>query len=379
MEEIFTMLFIKCDELRPGMRLARPIYSRKGALLYDRAHVLKDEQSIDNIRNFGLIGVFILEPAEPVPPMTQDDIGFERFQTVMYHDIMEELARIVKTHKQEKFPNICAQIIKNYGNLKKKITFQQGLRSTEDYIYKHSLNVGIISAMIAHALNASLSEQNEAVMAGVIHDIGKLTLSAELQSKLKCTPEEISTIDAHEIAGYPIIDDAFSALPNVKRACNQARKVLLDYRKGNETDISKTLLSARILIVAGIFDKETAARVDDAPISEVLVIRRMMQRSDVFDPKVVQALVDSINILVPGVSVELNTGEKALVIKTNDIDFLRPTVLSFKDNSIIDLSNRRAYGDIEIIDIMKTMDNRYMMDLSKVKGLGIAVEDPEYV
>ena len=104
-----------------------------------------------------------------------------------------------------------------------------------------------------------------------------------------------------------------------------------------------------------------------------------MQRSDVFDPKVVQALVDSINILVPGVSVELNTGEKALVIKTNDIDFLRPTVLSFKDNSIIDLSNRRAYGDIEIIDIMKTMDNRYMMDLSKVKGLGIAVEEPEYV
>ena len=149
--------------------------------------------------------------------------------------------------------------------------------------------------------------------------------------------------------------------------------------KGNEVDVSKTLLSARVLIVAGIFDKETAARVDDAPISEVLVIRRMMQRSDVFDPKVVQALVDSLNILVPGVSVELNTGEKALVIKTNDLDFLRPTILSFKDNSIIDLSNRRAYGDIEIIDIMKTMDNRYMMDLSKIKGLGITVEEPEYV
>ena len=61
------------------------------------------------------------------------------------------------------------------------------------------------------------------------------------------------------------------------------------------------------------------------------------------------------------------------------LDFLRPTILSFKDNSIIDLSNRRAYGDIEIIDIMKTMDNRYMMDLSKIKGLGITVEEPEYV
>ena len=57
------------------------------------------------------------------------------------------------------------------------------------------------------------------------------------------------------MAGYPIIDDAFSSLPNVKRACNQARKALLDYVKGNEVDVSKTLLSARVLIVAGIFDK----------------------------------------------------------------------------------------------------------------------------
>ena len=64
LEEKEGMLFIKCDELRPGMRLARPIYSKKGALLYDRAHVLKDMQSIENIKNFGLIGVFILEPAE---------------------------------------------------------------------------------------------------------------------------------------------------------------------------------------------------------------------------------------------------------------------------------------------------------------------------
>ena len=70
------------------MRLAKPIYSKKGVLLYDRASVLKDMQSIENIKSFGLIGLFILEPAEPVPPMTQDDLDFERFQTVMYNEIV---------------------------------------------------------------------------------------------------------------------------------------------------------------------------------------------------------------------------------------------------------------------------------------------------
>ena len=139
------------------------------------------------------------------------------------------------------------------------------------------------------------------------------------------------------------------------------------------------LTAAKVLVVAGIFDKETAVRVDDQPTSEVAVIRKMMHRTDVFDPKVVKGLIDSLNILMPGISVELSTGEKALVIKTNADDFLRPTVLSFRDNSIIDLSNKRAYGDIEIVDIMKTMDNRYVMDTAKMKALGIAVEEPAYV
>jgi HD-GYP domain-containing protein (c-di-GMP phosphodiesterase class II) len=373
------MLFIKCEELKPGMRLAKPIYSKKGVLLYDRAAVLKDSSSIENIKSFGLIGLFILEPAEPVPPMTQDDLDFERFQTVMYNEIMEELAKIIKNRKQGRFPQICAQIIKNYGNLRKKITFQQSLRSTEDYIYKHSLNVAILAAIITHTMNVPLSDQNDAVMAAVIHDIGKLTLPAELQSKQKTDENERKIIDQHETAGYQIIDEAFSFQPNIKRACNMARKTLLDYWSDQPIAQMKMSTAAKVLIVAGVFDKETAVRLDDSPVSEVAVIRRMMDRSDVFDPKVVKGLVDSLNILMPGVSVELNTGEKALVLRTNEYDFLRPTVLSFRDNSIIDLSNRRAYSNIEIVDIMKTMDNRYAMDTAKVKALGIQIEEPEYV
>ena len=34
------MRFIRLEELKPGMRIARPIFSKKGVLLYDRATVL---------------------------------------------------------------------------------------------------------------------------------------------------------------------------------------------------------------------------------------------------------------------------------------------------------------------------------------------------
>ena len=36
-------------------------------------------------------------------------------------------------------------------------------------------------------------------------------------------------------------------------------------------------------------------------------------------------------------------------------------ILCFKDNMMMDLSNRE-FDDIEIIDIAKTMDNRYFME-----------------
>ncbi len=36
-------------------------------------------------------------------------------------------------------------------------------------------------------------------------------------------------------------------------------------------------------------------------------------------------------------------------------------ILSFKDNVMMDLSNRE-YDDIEIVDIAKTMDNRHFMN-----------------
>ena len=52
------------------MRLAKPIYNKMGVLLYERNTKLT-LQEYNSIDNFGLIGIFILEPAEPVPSSFQ--------------------------------------------------------------------------------------------------------------------------------------------------------------------------------------------------------------------------------------------------------------------------------------------------------------------
>ena len=88
-------------------------------------------------------------------------------------------------------------------------------------------------------------------------------------------------------------------------------------------------------------------------------IQEFIEHPEVYDPETVRALIHSINILPPGACVELSTGEKALVLNENEENVLRPTLVSFRDNGILNLSLPEN-EDIHIVDIMKTMDNRYI-------------------
>lgn len=371
------MKFVKTADLKTGMRLARPIYNKNGVLLYERNSKLTP-QGISSIENFGLIGIFILEPAEPVPPMTIDDINFERFQTMYVFALREELQLIMFRQRAAKIQVITENVIRNYGRLDKKINFIQNLRSREDYVYKHSLNVAILCAMMAHVLNLKLDEMNEIVLTGLVHDIGKLTAIKSLQDKVTLTAQDIEAERRAEIGGYELIEKVFSANPGIKRNCILCRKALDDMACGKPHTVKMTL-GAKMLAVAETYDTMTAMQYVGEPASEVKALRYLTENPEVFDERIVEALTKSINILAAGTSIELNTGEKGLVITANERNLLRPMILSFKDNSIVDLSNEMVYGDLEIIDIMKTMDNRYIMDTSALKRQGIQVEEPEYV
>ena len=371
------MIFVKRDDLKTGMRLARPIYNKNGVLLYERNSRLT-AQSINSIKNFGLIGIFVLEPAEPVPPMTQDDIDFERFQTICVFSIQEELDRIIQTWRYAKIQVITSNVIKNYGHLDRKISFVQNLRSKEDYIYKHSLNVAMLCAMIAHTMKVTVSEQLDAVTAAIVHDIGKLS-AGKIMMQDSWTDEEKEQIRGAEIAGFGLLEHVFATSPNIKRICMQTQANLENLEKGRTSDLPKMVMGAKILSVAETYDTMTAIQLDKDPESEVAAFKFLLDHLDFFDEKVVNALTNSINILIPGVSVELNTGAKALVLVENRQNILRPMVLTFQDNKIIDLDSRDNRGRVEIVDIMKTMDNRYVMDTELLKKQGIKTEDPVYV
>lgn len=354
------MKFVKTADLKIGMRLAKPIYNKKGVLLYDRNSSLT-QQGIESVKNFKLIGLFVLEPAEPLPPVSAEDLEFEKFQMVSVYSVEDELQNVLQKGKNLRIYSFAENILSRYGHLDHKINFVQNLRSGEDFVYKHSLNVAILTAMITNKMKMRGQESAESVIAAILHDIGKLSLDPEMLVKENISDIEERQLIAAEYEGISKIEAAFPSTPNIKRIVMQAYKRLDNYRKREIPENTKMVNGARALVVAEFYDRMTAISSTGEPQSELAAIKMMRSEPDYFDPIAVKALVDSVNLLAEGVCVELSNGEKALVISPNEDNILRPMVLCFSTNTIIDLAQTALYADIEIVDVMKTLDNRYVM------------------
>ncbi len=363
------MQFVKWEDLKEGMRLARPIYSKSGVLLFERNSKLT-KGAIDSVKNFGLLGIYILEPAEPLPPMSEEDMEFERFEIKMVSTLQDEMERIISTKRYKNLPTIASQILRAYGHLEDKVTIYQNLRSRDDFVCRHMFNTAILCAMITHRMNVALDEQLTTVNAALLHDIGKINSDNPVVYGRKPEAGDEEAYYKLMFDGLDLIEQAFSGEgPALKRICTQALRNRIDYSNGVDIKSRKTTLGAKVLIVANKYDEMTGMSLSGESESELACIKHFMDHPDLYDKDVVQALIDSIRILFTGVSVILNTGEKALILSENTENILKPTVLCFRDDKVLDLS-LYAYSDMWVKDIMKTLDNRYIMNVDSNKKTG---------
>ena len=357
------MIYVKSEDLKPGMRLAKPIYNKKGILLYERDDKIT-KQGIESVKNFGLIGLYILEPAEPLPPMSEEEKEFERFQTMAVFSLREDLDAIMKEEEPLNIMKQTDELIRRFGNLYHKITFNQNLRSREDYVYKHALNVAILTALISHRAGFDVVAQNEVVVAALLHDIGKLTLQPEMRGKMENLSEEEQVV----VAKAAIL--GVDKISNDLQIPSGVRSILMQYCQVQYLpEKAPAVISdaVKVLIVANAYDEWTSMQVDVSPHTEVDAVRMLLDNPDLYDALMVKHLIDSIKILYPGVCVELTNFEKGLVLNENDKDILRPIVLGFDHNQIYNLDVDSVYKTVQIKNIMKTMDNRIKVDPERLK------------
>ena len=358
------MRFVRVDELTKGMRLAKPIYNKNGVLLYDRDTKLTN-QGIHSIKNFKLIGIYILEPAEPLPPMTQDDIEFERFQTMSVFGLKEDLENLIAGKKPVNIMGLIKSLVKRYAKRSNKVNFFQNLRSCDDYVYKHSINVAILAALMGARLRISVEDMKDMVYAALVHDIGKLYIPQEIVEKSTLTEEDKKTMALSEARGDRYLQEVDFFNENIKEILKQ--KSVLQNEKNIKADDNKYKECARILHIAELYDDMTSMKFGKEPCSDVVAIRALLAEPEIYNEKIVAALIDSMKILYPGICIEFSNSYTGLVIRGNEENVLRPLVLCFNDNQIYDFDREQVRNSLQIRDIMKTMDKRIKIDQDTIK------------
>ena len=217
------------------------------------------------------------------------------------------------------------------------------LRSSDDSVYSHSLNVAMISRILGKWLKWTSSDLDSLVIAGLLHDIGKLTIPSEVLNKEgKLTDEEFELIRWHPRAGYDLIRDL--------KIDSRIKKAALQHHErcdgsGYPMRVDEIMLDdfAMVIAIADVYDAMTAARKYRAPLCPFQVIREFERDGyHKYKTEYLLTFLRRIATTYQNNRVILNDGRAAKIILLNQNSLSQPLV-QLNDGSCIDLASSPLY------------------------------------
>ncbi len=253
-------------------------------------------------------------------------------------DVTHEIENIVKNKGPLPTKEINAVIDDFIGNInigKGTILNLLDLKDYDDYTYTHSINVSLLSIILAKKLNYSDDIMKIIGTAGLLHDLGKILIPVEILNKpAKLNAAEFEIMKKHPVYGYEILKSTSSYnLPVLEIVLSHHEKISgTGYPLGKKNEEITEL--AQIVSVADFFDAITSARsYKPAKPFWFALIEINKEISKSFSPKIARMFINHIpehltekNILNQGDFVLLNTREIAEVTDNNNEFTLTPFV-----------------------------------------------------
>ncbi|HYF81525.1 MAG TPA: HD-GYP domain-containing protein [Clostridia bacterium] len=348
---------IPSDILKPGMVIFEDVYNAEGAAILIKDTIL-DQWQIEkiHINNVEKVRIKLSEndglyatKEEIKSVYNQDNVKNFREKYVAKVDevthIIKEIGRgaVVDVHSVNQ---ISRHIMKEFSTVSDIINYLHLVRPMDDYTYSHSLNVSLMSIIIARWMNLSEAEIDEIATAGLLHDIGKTKISEKLLLKPgKLTDLEFDELKKHPVLGYMMMENVKDATLNMKYS------VLLHHEKidGSGYPVGavdeKIPLFPKIIAIADIYDAMTSNRSYRNRMCPFEVIKNFeMQTFGKLDTRILSVFIKNIANTYMGDFVELNSGEICEIVFINQNRIWQPIV---------------RFGD-EFIDLSRDIDNRFI-------------------
>lgn len=222
--------------------------------------------------------------------------------------------------------HIAASVERNPGVL----TALLRLRQQDSYTYMHSVSVGALMVGLGRQLGVDPDLLPELGLAGLLHDIGKVSIDlALLNKKGRLTEQEYESLRKHAPAGHQLLlaGNASQIALEVARHHHERTD-----GSGYPDQLASNNISlyARMAAVCDVYDATTSNRPYKDPWQPAHALRKMAEWSrSQYDTRVFHAFVRTIGIYPIGTLVRLKSGYLGVVMDQNETALLTPHVKVF--------------------------------------------------
>ncbi|MGV3465883.1 MAG: HD-GYP domain-containing protein [Heyndrickxia sp.] len=222
----------------------------------------------------------------------------------------------------------------------------------EDYIFHHSIAVGILSGIIAKKMNYSTGEYLQSALAGCLANAGMAKVSPSIiKKKTALVMAEMNEVQDHVVQSLKMIQNNPLLKPETKLAIFQHHERLDGSGYPMKLKGDKIYPLSRIIAVADVFHALISDRLYHEKVSVFKAVEIL--NSDCFgqfDISVINVLLNMISThLVIGTKVKLSNNELGEIIFTKRSALTRPLIKLINNDEIIDLEKVRDISIKEIV------------------------------
>ena len=230
---------------------------------------------------------------------------------------------------------VLDNMVDSIGRTPDALLWLAKLKQTDDYSYHHALNVSITIMAFANFLALSKKQIKEMGLAGLLQDVGKVKLSADVLLKEgKLTREEFDYVKKHVDESLKILEKTPDIQSAVILLVAQHHERIDGSGYPNKLQESQISLPSQI---AGLIDTYCAITSHKAYAKGVFhqeALDKIHQLSGkLFSSGLVDQLVQFMGMYPVSSLVELNTGEVGVVIQQNQVRRLLPRLMLLLDNN----------------------------------------------